>query len=278
MRKSSLSMSTRSGTELAAWEAVVAEVVAIRDDVVSRTLTATTDPDNPDLLVVSFPDFMLASDGTSVLIPSSPDTVLEAVVAEVVAIRDDVKAMSAQTTALQDDAVRALVSDPSSRTHEVLGSGSYLVAGAVGTDQIAANSITADKLAANAVTAEKLDANAVDSISNTVRHQLLIETTLNDLQKIHPSTFAHGWVTNDGNPSLNGEWEWNGSGWYPMVNQCVTIKSSAQSGISGIAKITIDSIDSSRFSPAFEMNNGGIQVKLGGLYLLHKNVRSCPFD
>ena len=57
------------GTELAAWEAVVAEAKAIRDDVKARSLTATIDPDNPDLLVLSFPDFMLASDGTSVLIP-----------------------------------------------------------------------------------------------------------------------------------------------------------------------------------------------------------------
>ena len=57
------------GTELTAWEAVVAEVKAIRDDVKARSLTATIDPNNTDLLVLSFPDFMLASDGTSVLIP-----------------------------------------------------------------------------------------------------------------------------------------------------------------------------------------------------------------
>lgn len=69
----SASAAATSATEAAASESAAAtsaaEVAAIRDDVKARSLTATIDPNNTDLLVLSFPDFMLAPDGTSVLIP-----------------------------------------------------------------------------------------------------------------------------------------------------------------------------------------------------------------
>lgn len=45
------------------------EVVAARQDIQSRTMTATPDASDPGVLVLTFPSYMLHTDGTSVLLP-----------------------------------------------------------------------------------------------------------------------------------------------------------------------------------------------------------------
>lgn len=61
----------RAAAELVRVETVALrdETLAARDEVGSRTLTATVDPDNPALLILNFPGYMLHADGSSVLIP-----------------------------------------------------------------------------------------------------------------------------------------------------------------------------------------------------------------
>ncbi|WP_193751271.1 hypothetical protein [Microbacterium testaceum] len=49
-----------------AWEAVA--------EVESRTLTATPDPDDPTVLILTFPSFMLDPDGSSILLPLEATT------------------------------------------------------------------------------------------------------------------------------------------------------------------------------------------------------------
>lgn len=58
-----------SASAVAAWVAAIAEVAAIRNDVLARTLTATPDPNDPGVLILTFPTFMAHPDGSSVLIP-----------------------------------------------------------------------------------------------------------------------------------------------------------------------------------------------------------------
>lgn len=45
------------------------EAEAARQDVRARTLTATPDPDRPDVLILTFPSYMLHADGSSLLLP-----------------------------------------------------------------------------------------------------------------------------------------------------------------------------------------------------------------
>lgn len=61
---------------LAGWETTRVEVLGARDETVAaaadirdRTMTATVDPDDPDVLILTFPAYMLHPDGTSILIP-----------------------------------------------------------------------------------------------------------------------------------------------------------------------------------------------------------------
>lgn len=44
-----------------------------RDEVVSNRVTAWPDPDNPDLIIISYPGYALAEDGTSIIIPLEVD-------------------------------------------------------------------------------------------------------------------------------------------------------------------------------------------------------------
>lgn len=61
---------------LAGWETTRMEVLGARDETVAaaaaiadRTLTATPDPDDPGVLILTFPSFMLDPDGSSILLP-----------------------------------------------------------------------------------------------------------------------------------------------------------------------------------------------------------------
>jgi hypothetical protein len=58
-----------TGEVVAAWEAAIAEVAGIRDEVAANSLTATPDPENPDLLILTFPAYMEHDDGTSIILP-----------------------------------------------------------------------------------------------------------------------------------------------------------------------------------------------------------------
>lgn len=61
---------------IAGWDSTRVEVLGARDETVAaaadirdRTMTATVDPDDPDVLILTFPAYMLHPDGTSILIP-----------------------------------------------------------------------------------------------------------------------------------------------------------------------------------------------------------------
>jgi len=54
---------------VAAWTLIRDEVVGIRDEIESLAVTVAPDPDNPDLLILTYPAFMLAPDGTSIVLP-----------------------------------------------------------------------------------------------------------------------------------------------------------------------------------------------------------------
>lgn len=51
-----------------AWQAAIDEVTAIRNEVASMAVTATIDPEDPDVLILTFPSFMTGPDDDSILV------------------------------------------------------------------------------------------------------------------------------------------------------------------------------------------------------------------